>query len=85
MSRIEALKVNDKSRPVQDVIVSNCGQLVRKKDLHQASDDDGEADEESASSEEEGGDDEDASSHEEDEKYRKNDIKTINKMNLIKN
>lgn len=31
VSEIEQLKVNPKSRPLADVMISNCGQLIKKK------------------------------------------------------
>jgi len=31
ITRIEKLEVNSKSRPIQDVLISNCGQLIRKR------------------------------------------------------
>lgn len=31
--QIENLKVNTKNRPINDVVITNCGQLVRKRKI----------------------------------------------------
>lgn len=31
MTKIENLKVNTKSRPLADVVIANCGQLIKKR------------------------------------------------------
>lgn len=36
VTKIENLKVNTKSRPLADVVIANCGQLIKKKSARES-------------------------------------------------